>query len=441
MRADSWRIGIRWFWVPFVLSAPTQGAEIPAELQLALQNRDVSRAHINYFLEMNLGERRVIRVGDWRCAGDSMAEDLRNQVGDSEASRNRTLHRAGEFWHNAGIAKMGTMFERTQAPTMDIRRAGLRGVDPLDAETVRFEKLQVEGLICVTQVLPESESQPRTVKYWVDPNQDCSLVRVECFAGDTLALRTEIENAKVDGRWFPLQIMEFGPRSERPVCVLRIDSAKLGATDLPEQLGPADIGFEVGTEVLRETKEGRSAVRGEFWNGAGFSSAEELRERIENGELQLGPSVESERHRASAGEDVGAAVSAEARATIAAAVSGVAANAKQRIAALDWSEWEKYVIAFIKRHQLDREQAQRAWAIHADCVSQARRRAFSMREQIAEFERRVLSPAPSSSPSQGDDRLRALESQLRAPFDAIFESQLRPRLEKLLTRIQQSDKR
>lgn len=105
-----------------------------------------------------------------------------------------------------------------------------------------------------------------------------------------------------------------------------------------------------------------------------------------------------------------------------------------RAAARRRSDWSAYVESFVKSHALNAEQATAARGILNDCVAKARAYLEAhepeMRALASEIETaiafRALSPA---------ERRKKLLSPLksRKPIDAIFDHQLKPRLEALLT--------
>ena len=104
------------------------------------------------------------------------------------------------------------------------------------------------------------------------------------------------------------------------------------------------------------------------------------------------------------------------------------------------SEWEKYVRDFIERYQLNEGQKQRAEAILKDCQEQARSHIAKRKSQLDDLDRRVaaLSDADPKVKAKKQAKLNEQKTRLLEPIGRIFESQLKPRLDKLLTASQRA---
>jgi hypothetical protein len=98
-------------------------------------------------------------------------------------------------------------------------------------------------------------------------------------------------------------------------------------------------------------------------------------------------------------------------------------------------EWEKYTRDFIERHRLDKEQSAAAWRILRNCQEQRTRYLRSKRDRLAALEEQLRS---KKSAEDGGRLMREL-AELKKPVERIFEEQLKPRLDGLLTRRQRDE--
>jgi hypothetical protein len=102
------------------------------------------------------------------------------------------------------------------------------------------------------------------------------------------------------------------------------------------------------------------------------------------------------------------------------------------------SEWESYVRQFCDRYQLDDAQRQRAQSILKDCQEQADRHKTAHRDEIEKIDQQTAALSKSSEKykSQQIADLGKQRTKLMEPVNAIFEKQLKPRLDALPTRAQ-----
>lgn len=101
--------------------------------------------------------------------------------------------------------------------------------------------------------------------------------------------------------------------------------------------------------------------------------------------------------------------------------------------------WERYTRAFIRRYQLDDGQEQRAWAILRNCQARGRRYLETHRARFDALEQRAVALGVASA-AKGPEAaaIRREAGRLQQPIDDIFERELKPRLERLLTRAQRA---
>jgi hypothetical protein len=106
----------------------------------------------------------------------------------------------------------------------------------------------------------------------------------------------------------------------------------------------------------------------------------------------------------------------------------------------DEDEWERFTREFIARFKLHDERGDAAWRILRDCQEQRSKYLGAQRERILRLQERLA----VNKDDDADRLLLELESVLREfedmkrPIDAIFEKQLKPRLDKLPTRAERA---
>lgn len=95
-------------------------------------------------------------------------------------------------------------------------------------------------------------------------------------------------------------------------------------------------------------------------------------------------------------------------------------------------QWEQYVRDFIHQFKLNEGQSQRALLILKDCQEQGERVIQSRREEITRLDR-VMAAAGRGKDNTG---AAAQRERMLSPLSDIFEKQLKPRLDRLLTTAQ-----
>ena len=269
-----------------------------------------------------------------------------------------------------------------------------------------------------------------TTRWWIDPQRGWSPVRVAFFdpKGD---LKTESRSTlqKFGQVWFPKSVAFFSTgykEGKQPYETVEIFSATFNRPDHPIALGPADIGIEIGmpiTEYGRTFRPGRIVT----WDGEKLISMDEYRQRRRAGELPRSPTVARE--------------SARSRARLAASKEGNTKGKPQtrieRPADL-MDEWESYTRRFIAKYRLKNEQSQKAWSILKACRERADTHMTRNRADIDRIERQVrrLKQGKGEGWERKIAALAEERAKLRQPIDAIFDKQLKPRLDTLPTRKQ-----
>lgn len=100
------------------------------------------------------------------------------------------------------------------------------------------------------------------------------------------------------------------------------------------------------------------------------------------------------------------------------------------------SDWERYVNDFIARYQLNEEQQQRARSLLSECQEAARSYLARRQATIDNLDRQIEQLKATPEKSEETQRLNKQKEKLREPIARIFETRLKPRLERLPTRAQ-----
>lgn len=100
------------------------------------------------------------------------------------------------------------------------------------------------------------------------------------------------------------------------------------------------------------------------------------------------------------------------------------------------SDWERYVNEFIARYQLNEEQQQRARSILSECQDAARSYLARRQATIDNLDRQLEQLKSTPEKTEEVQRINKQKEKLREPIGRIFETRLKPRLERLPTRAQ-----
>lgn len=387
------------------------------------------------------GEKPTHRFYTWRCAdGDVLSTDRGDENGSFRTATEdgpqwpqrptNYLIDEGQNWeYSPGSAVVRTTGPRqsNHLATRDLRASGLNPVVPswpleailsqperVEPPTFEQEELQ-DGTWHVTVNWNLSNGQINRWNYWIDPNRNWNIIRsfstTDGIGGDRTNV---IDYMLVDCQWFPREVLRLS--SDGTVTSrLEVIHAQVNRPEHVQDFSPADMGLETGVFVMPSFP----GAPGGVWDDNALLAPGEYTRRVELGLLEAGPGVRREWERLRAQSAPPSSAPAAEHTPAAARIGG-----RPRFE----SEWEEYTRDFIRRYRLTPDQSQRALTILRDC--QARAWDF-LRRHRAEFEaaERARSTSPTSAPAA---RLK----DLLAPIDAIFEEELKPRLNKLPTREQ-----
>jgi hypothetical protein len=284
------------------------------------------------------------------------------------------------------------------------------------------------------------EDGARRTDLWIDPQRGWNPVRVRFQNDGVVAWEVRSQLAKFGDRWFPELIETIRPRTatgEIPAYTIRVSELEVNAADHPKTLGPADIGVDVGREFLKHDADGKP-VEIAFFDGAKLTSSDDFHARLRRGELKFGPNyrkalaqLDRESKKLEETQDSNPAYLAFKKIRL------------RPVGSWDWRDfedsWSAYTERQVKLHQMSLEQAEAARRILRDCRERAAAHIRAHRAEYEQIESRVTafeeSNASADTPREAD-RLAKAFAELHAPIDEIFESQLKPRIDALLTRDQ-----
>jgi hypothetical protein len=247
-------------------------------------------------------------------------------------------------------------------------------------------------------------------RWSIDPQQGWNVLRYEERANDRLVRSVSSKLARYGECWFPREV-EYR-NADGPYLTIRMRDVKLNDPSLPKHLTPEFIEVVPGTNVYHMFPDAPSEMVG--FDGARFVDFEELRRRVRAGEVQRGEAFLRALDRLT---DVGARERTAEKYTP--------------------SAWEKYVAKFIAEHQLDPAQTSRAWSIYRDCRSAANRYLLKAAAEIDQLDKRQ--EALKFLPDVNEAKTLAIKkAEVYRPVQEIFDEQLAPRLDKLLTRAQRA---
>ena len=252
-----------------------------------------------------------------------------------------------------------------------------------------------------------ARSGETSISWWIDPAKGYSPVKVEREQAGRIISRLTVELTQYDEIvWFPKRIEQTEQRDDGPVVfIFNFESAEFDRSSHPAILTPADIGVVHYNAVQWQRKRGATG----FWDGAAIvPDAEEYR-RYKAGEIN---------------KDTLIAWHARIAECKAADFGRVPAWRNEPRFGFgkptDIDAWEAYVRRFGLAHRLDERQRNAAFGVLADCRKTA------------------VAILPGIRETQGKEKDPVKREALLGPIGEIFERQLVPRLDALLTSRQTS---
>ena len=308
---------------------------------------------------------------------------------------------------------------------------------PFDDDSARAYRQRREGRLYVVTLKTQRGTE---VRWYIDPDKDYSVVRAERY-DDGLRTAYSVSHLERFGDvWFPGSVEFY--RGDRPDPIKRIvvRHALLNDPSLPERLTPAALELEPGiTFMIAEP--GKRRAEAMVWTGQELVDAREWYDLERRGAVTPGPTVLAWRRKAErimvsqSSADARLARDQDDRPPAAPAPKAPAAHRRPSPASAPSDPWYLYTIRFIEHYKLDAQQRQRALAIYRECRQRADARLAQLRPRLRSIQQRIAS-ATERSDSAALNRFRQELRDATAGIDAIFEKQLKPRLERLPTRAQ-----
>ncbi len=355
---------------------------------------------------------------------------------------------AGALWsHRESSIEAEVMPIRSVASVPDARTLGLvygftfRGFEealwqePVRGPTPREYRETVEGELHVVSI----RCDVGLARWWIDPQKGWNPVRVALYDGDRIISQSRSVLREYDGIWFPESVQYFVngyKEGLEPEIVVHVYHAEFNRPEHPQEFAPEDIGIVPGqTTVTRYPAQfGVDGERG-FYDGEEFLTLDEYfgkhaRRKADSWGDAARPGVAGAEAPASA-----------AGATVRSRSTGTLETAGQIDVLVDPdTAWEACTRAFIERYQLFDAQQQKAWAICRECQQRAKAILSAHKGSLERLRTKATELEGNPDPQARQRREQAL-GELRLlcrPVDKIFETQLKPRLEKLPTRAQRA---
>jgi hypothetical protein len=302
-----------------------------------------------------------------------------------------------------------------RAPLEDVLGSDFYDRDKISS----YEESREGSLQVVTARLRNGDVQ----RWYIDPARGWSVTKSQYLAGGRdVQMECTTEVAEFDGYWYPTRIQYTRNGASAPKDIYdqyEVTKAEFNRPQHPRDITPETIGIVPGETPVQghSVRDGALAFGpAGFFDGQGFVSADEFLER-QRAARAANPQPPVP------GQPPGAAK------------PEAASGKEMRTHFVPESEWEAYTRKFIETHKLDEGQQNAALAILKDCQERGRSYVDSRRERFEQLEKDKAGLAKLASEERAK-RAAALERRerdLRRPVDQIFERQLKPRLEKLLT--------
>jgi hypothetical protein len=248
-----------------------------------------------------------------------------------------------------------------------------RGAPP---DTVEYsESVDEDGLYVVEAKVRNSD---QSTVWYIDPQQGFNAIRVDELYHGKIYFSALTDYRFINGIYVPVKVI-YADADANVHCVNEFEYTKVNTPDIPAELTPTDIGIWIGTPVNVVDAAGARQMK---WNGDQLITIEEYNDLFRQGKIQNDPRVEEWYRRAK--ENTLATQSAASRPS-APASQPVTFDERERALdqrleralAPDLDEWDKYVAEFIRKYELNGEQAGTCGKILKD--SKSRRDAYLQR--------------------------------------------------------------
>ena len=429
------------------------------QARLAIRKADVNWNRSDFFSEFSCGEKKYKRsiISGREIAffelGTADGTTAWTENGEPVSAPRAELLKEDSWWRFDRTDLYAFLWEGKGNIRMmvidDLRTAGLLPI-PFTATTVqealwlhpkqsqsprRYRQRLVEGIYEVEMLMSDTDT---VYKWYIDPELGWNPLRCEGIYQGRVFAESICEYDQHGDVWFPVSAAYLNSVGDL-VTLIEVESVTVNSADIPDELTPDILGMGNGMPVLPQ-RGGRRVPPGSgnllYGTGGSLFTIKQYSQLKKKGLIETSPILIEWQRRV---KEHTRAMNRRAKET----PGGADAVEPQQPKAWRLSsplivrnkvdvEWDKYTADFIKRYKLDEGQRQVAGRILRDCKEQRTRYLRSRRAQIAKLEGRL------SGQKLAKDRHELLIEleRINSPIHEIFEEQLKPRLDKLLTRKQ-----
>lgn len=351
------------------------------------------------------------------------------------------LFRGGEAWNKLDNSLTAKVYGADkELETVDLRGVGLfpspkAGADWLSYLPGHEERGATE--FCAERagsrlvVSARSPSAPERVTRWtLDPKFGGQPTRCELLVGGEVVRVCEVVYKDAGGGEFFPAHAAYSDGASVAAFEITVESARLNEPELPAELLPADIG--VGNGINIRFQRGHPRFESDPWviycEGELLAIPDYIERQSSVGVAPCPQLAKEFPELVTQYEQVRSKRPDNPKATASPVATQPALG-----------EWERYTLDFIQRYQLDDEQRQKALGVLAECQKDGWAHVARMREELEALEQRRAAARQERDPARRGDVEREIASareKLTAPLAKIFETQLKPRLDRLPTRAQ-----
>lgn len=433
----------------------------PPELKALEDDRaGIRAAAIRWTLTRPGNELPVQRYAN-RIAGDDLVfsefgDDLGvrgftiNEKGERLPSRSMPDHllsRNDELWMYTEDELIADVYSAKQAPqALDIRSIGLVALPKFDApwhtylddHSKRIPRYKTERNDHETIVEMTYGESPRELFRWtLSAEYGYQPVKCEWVVDGRLHRSAKFDYQSVGADQFFVRRAEYLNEDGALTAAIDVTKAEINSPNLPARLTPEDIG--VGNGVNLHYKEGhpkRNDGVHIYCDGESLISDEFTQRQTTVG---VKPGAVFARRFPFLQEQYERTIQTNRDSNEAASMTSTSASS-QPSSQPALSEWERYTIDFIADYRLSDEQAQKALSILHECQDQAWAHHRRVADKLERIDRSLAATVAETQPALDAEALKRERATLLEPIQAIFDQQLKPRLDKLPTRAQRASR-
>lgn len=398
----------------------------------------------------NIYRSTISKNGDIAFFSDGRSDSVTGVLEDGRLEYRREeamLLKDGVLWHKlqrseTGDAYVGSAIPSQRGGLLDFRSIGLTGdfrslLSPpdswhgfaADSRLHYTETVNDDGLPVVLISDPQID---RSLRLVFDPQMDWNVIRADEVLNGQPIRTAETSYELANRVWVPVRTT-FMDSEGRVSAVTEIEYRGVDSDERARELSPADIGFRPGAPVAMRDGTG---FRHLYWTGKNAVASAEYDRLVREGDLSPDPLVRTWVNENRYTPELLERKLKErfipppdARKPDTAELTRILNERIRRTELAQADFWDRYVLEFIREHDLDADQSQKCHSILNDCKQRRQ-------QYLASRANRFESLRHDRQPSEGDLKI-AIEqlAQLQKPIDAIF-TELTRRLSKIPTRAQ-----